>query len=117
STAPALGQDAPSRPNVLFILADDQRFDTIRALGNNEIHTPNLDKLVQRGFSFSNTFCQGGMTAAVCQPSRTMIMTGRSLFHIPGAKGKGSAEDTIGAVFRRAGFATLFVGKSGNTYV
>ena len=37
-----------SRPNVLLILADDQRWDTIRALGNSEIRTPNLDRLVAR---------------------------------------------------------------------
>ena len=42
------------RPNVIFILADDQRFDTIHALGNNEIKTPNLDKLVERKCAFGD---------------------------------------------------------------
>src|ERR1041385_2177864 len=42
--------DAPRRLNILFILSDDQRFDTIHVLGNKEIQTPNLDKLVERGF-------------------------------------------------------------------
>jgi len=37
------------RPNVLFLFTDDQRFDTLSALGNSEIHTPNMDRLVQRG--------------------------------------------------------------------
>lgn len=37
------------RPNVLFFFTDDQRFDTIRALGNEEIITPNMDALVERG--------------------------------------------------------------------
>ena len=54
---------AADKPNFLFILSDDQRFDTIRALGNDEIQTPNLDKLVQRGFSFSNAYCMGGLVA------------------------------------------------------
>ena len=49
---------APARaavaPNILLINTDDQRFDTIRALGNAEIQTPNLDGLVRRGFTFSN---------------------------------------------------------------
>src|SRR5436305_4811842 len=76
------------KPNILFILADDQRFDTIRALGNEEIRTPNLDRLVRRGFAFTNAFCQGGLVPAVCAPSRAMLLTGKSLFHIPplGAK-------------------------------
>jgi arylsulfatase A-like enzyme len=120
-TARAWAQEQKPRPNVLFILADDQRFDTIRALGNDEIQTPNLDKLVGRGFAFTNAFCQGGMVAAVCLPSRTMIMTGRSLFRIPGNKAKGTGAGTgagtLGDVFRRAGFATLFVGKFGNSYI
>ena len=41
------------KPNVLFILADDQRFDTIHALGNEEIMTPNLDRLVAEGTAFT----------------------------------------------------------------
>src|SRR4051812_34693007 len=113
---PTVSAAQESKPNVLFILADDQRFDTIRALGNNEIQTPNLDKLVQRGFSFGNAFCQGGMVGAVCLPSRTMLMTGRSLFRIPAGKAKAANDATLGAVFRRAGFATLFVGKFGNSF-
>ena len=40
------------KPNVLFIVTDDQRFDTIHGLGNDEIITPNLDRLVQRGTAF-----------------------------------------------------------------
>ena len=42
------------RPNVLFLLTDDQRQDTIRALGNPHIQTPNLDKLVESGVVFRN---------------------------------------------------------------
>jgi arylsulfatase A-like enzyme len=114
---PTVSAAQESKPNVLFILADDQRFDTIHALGNPEIHTPNLDKLVQRGFSFSNAFCQGGMVGAVCLPSRTMLMTGRSLFRIPPGRAKVANDATLGAVFRRAGFATLFVGKFGNSFI
>jgi len=46
-------------PNVVFILSDDQRADTIRALGNQHIRTPNLDRLVENGFTFSHAFCMG----------------------------------------------------------
>ncbi len=69
-----------NRPNVLFILTDDQQFDAIGALGNNQIHTPELDRLVQEGSSFSRAYIMGGNIPAVCCPSRAMIHTGRSLY-------------------------------------
>ncbi len=65
--------------NVLILYADDQRFNTIRALGNPEIHTPNLDRLVHRGVTFTRAFTQGGLHGALCVPSRAMLMTGRYL--------------------------------------
>src|SRR5262249_21339411 len=52
--APARAAD---RPNVLFLFSDDQRHDTIHALGNDEVRTPNLDKLVEGGFTFTHAFC------------------------------------------------------------
>src|SRR5215212_5587232 len=72
-----------SRPNILFILADDFRPDCIAARGNSHIKTPALDTLVERGVSFSHAYVMGAMQGAVCQPSRCMIQTGRSLFHLP----------------------------------
>ena len=72
----------PVRPNILFLLADDQRRGTISALGNDEIITPNLDQLVESGTSFSNAYIMGAMNGAVCAPSRAMLMTGRALFNI-----------------------------------
>ena len=42
------------KPNILFLLTDDQRFDTIAALGNREVSTPNMDELVRGGVSFTN---------------------------------------------------------------
>src|SRR5262245_11603326 len=73
-----------SKPNVLFILADDFRPDCISALGNPHIKTPTLDQLAGRGMSFSHAYTMGSMIGAVCTPSRTMILTGRSFFHAPG---------------------------------
>ena len=70
------------RPNVLFLLTDDQRYGTIHALGNNEIKTPNIDKLVRRGTSFVNAHIPGGTASAVCMPSRAMINSGKTLFHL-----------------------------------
>ncbi|CAN0342292.1 unnamed protein product, partial [Ectocarpus sp. 4 AP-2014] len=70
------------KPNILFLFADDQRNKTINALGNPEVITPNLDKLVQEGTSFDNAYIMGAMNGAVCAPSRAMLMTGRALFNI-----------------------------------
>lgn len=55
----AHAESSAEKPNILFILADDQCYDTIHALGNPEIQTPSLDRLVERGTSFSNTYNMG----------------------------------------------------------
>lgn len=70
------------KPNILFLFSDDQRADTIAALGNGRVRTPNLDQLVQRGTSFTRAYCMGAMQGAVCVPSRAMLMTGRTLFRV-----------------------------------
>src|SRR6202043_3743381 len=63
---------SPARPDILFIMTDQQRFDTIGALGNSHIHTPNLDRLVRRGVAFSNAYA----TCPVCVAARYTIRTG-----------------------------------------
>lgn len=62
-----------NRPNVLFIMTDQQRADTISALGNDRIYTPNLDRLVRRGVAFTNAYA----TCPVCVAARLTIRTGR----------------------------------------
>jgi arylsulfatase len=61
-----------TRPNILWYCTDQQRFDTIGALGNPNVKTPTLDALVRNGVSFTNTYCQ----SPICTPSRASIMTG-----------------------------------------
>lgn len=100
------------RPNVLFLLTDDQRADTIHALGNPSIRTPNLDRLAESGFVFRNAYCMGGNVPAVCLPSRTMLMSGRSLFHLKGAT---AAAPSFPRSFNDAGYLTYHHGKRGNT--
>ena len=68
--------------NVLLLYTDDQRFNTIGALGNEEIQTPNLDALVRRGTAFTHAHTMGGQHGALCAPSRAMLMTGRPLFRL-----------------------------------
>ncbi|MBI4558865.1 MAG: sulfatase-like hydrolase/transferase [Candidatus Hydrogenedentes bacterium] len=60
------------KPNILFVMTDQQRADTIAALGNPHIYTPNFDRLVQRGV----TFTRGYSTCPVCVPARYTIRTG-----------------------------------------
>ncbi|HCI85450.1 MAG TPA: arylsulfatase, partial [Dehalococcoidia bacterium] len=60
------------KPNILFILTDQQRRDSMRAYGNNWIKTPNLDKLAEKSFVFENAY----VTQPVCTPARASIMTG-----------------------------------------
>jgi arylsulfatase len=61
-----------ARPNVLWICTDQQRSDTIGALGNQYVRTPNLDRLVSEGVAFTHAYCQ----APVCTPSRASFLTG-----------------------------------------
>jgi len=125
----AAAEERRSRPNVLFILADDFRADCIGALGNPHIKTPNLDALVQRGVVFSRAYCMGAMIGAVCLPSRTMIQTGRSLFRLPGSnaraplprfleemKDKQEGKDWVllPRVLSASAIETFHIGKSGN---
>ena len=60
------------RPNIIFLITDQQRFDTIAALGADYMDTPNLDRLVNEGVTFTN--CQ--ITAPSCAPSRASLFTG-----------------------------------------
>src|SRR5690606_9040595 len=61
---------------------DDHRADALGAAGNPYVRTPVLDSLSSVGYRFPNTYVMGGHHGAVCAPSRAMLMTGRSLFHI-----------------------------------
>src|SRR2546423_11424205 len=96
------------RPNVLFLFSDDQRADTLAALGNSHIRTPNLDRLVRQGTAFTRAYCMGAQQGAVCVPSRAMLMSGRTLFHAAtDLRGQGTWPEAFG----RAGYATFMTGK------
>ncbi|MBN2151898.1 MAG: sulfatase-like hydrolase/transferase [Candidatus Lokiarchaeota archaeon] len=100
------------KPNVLIFFTDDQRFDTIHALGNDEIVTPNMDRLVAMGTTFTHAHIPSGTSGAVCMPSRAMLLTGRSLFHIHGAGETIPASHVmIGATLREHGYETFGIGK------
>ncbi|HQQ91900.1 MAG TPA: sulfatase [Kiritimatiellia bacterium] len=60
------------RPNVLFILTDDQRWDALSLAGNRHLKTPNIDRIGREGVYFRNAFC----TTSLCSPSRASILSG-----------------------------------------
>lgn len=100
------------KPNIVFFFTDDQRFDTINALGAKEIITPNMDKLVKNGISFTQAHIPCGNAIAVCMPSRAMLNTGRTLFHIQGIGKQIPIEHkTLGQTLRENGYFTFGVGK------
>jgi arylsulfatase A-like enzyme len=104
--------DAPkpdSKPNIIFILTDDQRFDALNAAGSSEIKSPAMDQLAAEGTHFVQATFMGGNSAAVCMPSRSMIMTGNSLFRCKGVIGPGAV--TLPQLLRRNGYATFTSGK------
>ena len=72
---------ASEKPNILFIFADDQCFDTIGSLGLVDIETPNLDRLVESGTTFTHAYNMGSWSGAVCVASRHMLNTGAFVWH------------------------------------
>lgn len=100
------------KPNILFILTDDQRFDTIHALGNPDIKTPHLDALVREGTAFTNAHIPSGTVPAVCMPSRAMLNTGRTLFRIyRDGQSIPPEQATMPETFRAGGYETYGTGK------
>lgn len=100
--------EEPARPNVLFLFTDDQRADTLAALGNPVIKTPSLDRLVRKGVAFDRAYMQGGLQGATCVPSRAMLLSGRSLFRIDE---KLLRDPTWPHAFGKAGYTTFLSGK------
>lgn len=112
----ALGAQKGGRPNVLFLLSDDQQHDTIHALGNQKIRTPHIDTLVAGGVAFSNAYIMGGSPPGVCSPARACLLTGRTLWDIENQDiwGYEMSErfKTLPEVFREHGYVTFATGKN-----
>ncbi len=103
-----------SKPNFVFLFADDQRADTIGAHGNPHIHTPHLDQLSSEGFSFRRNYCAGSFSGAVCVASRAMLMTGRHWMRIPTKNRSRDWADLPllpSTLTREGGYRSFIVGK------
>lgn len=106
--------DQKQKPNILFLFTDDQRADTIHALGNPLIQTPNLDQLVKNGFVFNNAYCLGSNSGAVCVCSRNMLLSGRTYFRWTGRYAS-AEKPNFPQSMKEAGYFTYHHGKKGNT--
>ncbi len=100
-----------SQPNILWICSDQQRWDTVAALGNKYINTPNIDRLCNTGVAFRSAYCQ----SPICTASRASFMTGRypATTHVfRNNAGRFPASETVAAkLFRDAGYTTGLIGK------
>ena len=113
----------PRRPNILFILVDDQSpFDLKIYNPKSALQSPHLDRLAAQGMVLDGAYHMGAFIGGVCTPSRHMIMSGRSVWHLPIGPGAGVRcppnleQNTIPAVFNRAGYDTMRTCKIGNSY-
>lgn len=103
-----------TRPNLLFILSDDQRWDSLGCMGNTVVQTPNIDALAKRGVLFTNNF----VTTSICAISRASFFSGQYArrhriedFSTPFKPEAFSL--TYPALLRKSGYRTGFVGKWG----
>jgi arylsulfatase A-like enzyme len=97
-----------SKPNIVFLLADDLRPDCLGVLGHPVVKTPHIDKLLEHGFIFRNAYVLGSNIGAVCTPSRTMIQTGQSYLRAT------RTTPTLAQTIKAAGYASIRSGKFGN---
>ena len=108
----AQGTDA--RPNIVFLLADDMRFDSMGYLDKFNLQTPHLDRLAQRGVRFTRSY----NTTAICMASRAQIMTGRYEFSTGCNFDHGNLnwdlwQTSYPVRLRKAGYFVGFAGKFG----
>ncbi|HWS01017.1 MAG TPA: sulfatase-like hydrolase/transferase, partial [Prolixibacteraceae bacterium] len=97
-----------ARPSILFLFADDQRADALGCAGNPYIRTPHIDRLAKSGVRFTNGYVMGGHHGAICAPSRAMLLSGKSLFHV---YDKLDGVETMPAYFAKHGYETFGTGK------
>ena len=122
---------ATKKPNFLFIIVDDQSPLDLKIYNPRSIlDTPTVDRLAKEGMVLDGAHHMGAWVGGVCTPSRHMVMSGRTVWHVPDKPGRvmnphvtnpkkvppDLAQYTLPAVFNRAGYDTVRTCKNGNSY-
>ncbi len=105
--ASAVGDEVPSKPNIILIMADDFGYECVTANGGESYHTPNLDRLAAGGVRFEHCHVQ-----PLCTPTRVQLMTGR--YNVRNYLKFGTlprSETTFANLVKQAGYATGICGK------
>ena len=104
-----------NKPNIVFVFADDQSYEMIHAFGNEELKTPNLDKLALEGVTFTHAFNMGAWSGAVCVASRAMLNTGRFIWRahetVADPELLVQSGNTWAQLMAKAGYDTYMTGK------
>ncbi len=106
-----------SKPNILFIFADDLSYETVGFSGMTDIDTPNLDQLAASGTRFTHAYNSGGWAGAICMASRAMLNTGKQLWTArklargPGIRRLAGAKKMWSSRMKARGYETYFTGK------
>lgn len=104
-----------SKPNILFLFADDFCYEALGYLRQTDIETPNLDRLAARGTTFTHAYNMGSFSGAVCVASRAMLISGRSLWRANAIYNTMDQEREAGRLWpqllKAAGYDTYLTGK------
>ncbi len=100
------------RPNIVFLLTDDQRYSAVNALGENQIISPTMDNIVKKGTTFTHAHIMGSFSGAVSMPSRAMLLTSKHVFSLH-ETGKNLPKDhtTLPESLKNNGYNTFETGK------
>lgn len=103
--------------NIVLLFTDDQTYHAVNALGNSAIETPNIDRLVQNGTTFTHTYNMGAWNGAVCLASRAMMISGRSVWNANQFRQNWVQKDSIALtqtwskLMEQQGYDTYMTGK------
>jgi N-acetylglucosamine-6-sulfatase len=115
ATAAAQAQPVPAKaPNIIFVLTDDQRWDTLGCMGHPFVQTPNIDRIAHEGALFRNAF----VTTSLCSPSRASFLTGMYAHTHGVIENEVEVKDpdwtktpSFGMLLQKAGYETGYIGK------
>jgi len=106
-----------TRHNILFIFADDLSYEAIGGLGHPLVKTPNIDRLIKKGTTYSHAYNMGGWNGAICVASRAMLISGRSIWRAQEMAQKWRDQDSLAftqtwpKLMESAGYDTYMTGK------